>query len=113
MTAHNEERALDALIAITLRAGLNNEVTEAEIHEHMTNPQLNQEEMKAYEEWKKTALAKALGKLDGAKRKSVAVQQAEFAAMNRKNETEKHDAATEDELERLRKKLLGGEEEQK
>ncbi|MBU0679711.1 MAG: hypothetical protein KJ626_16535 [Verrucomicrobia bacterium] len=113
MTAHNEERALDALIAITLRAGLHNEITEAEIDEHMANPQLNQEELKAYDEWKKTSLARALGKLDGAKPKPSAVEQVEYAAMNRKNEAEKHDAATEEELERLRKKLLGGEEKQK
>lgn len=113
MTAHSEEKALDALIAITLRAGINSDVSEADIKKHMANPQMNAEELAAYEKWKATAAMRIAGKLSDSPVDVSFVKSPAFAAMNRKNEKEKHDPATEEELKRLRKQLLGEEEQPK
>ncbi|HBA85033.1 MAG TPA: hypothetical protein DCZ95_13145 [Verrucomicrobia bacterium] len=110
MTAHNEEQALDALIAITLRAGCFSEVNEAEINQHMTKPQLNEGESRAYESWHQAVINRVLGKSIVNIQEPTVVEEELFAAMNRKNKDDKHDEETEEELKRLRKKLLDDEQ---
>lgn len=114
MTPQKGELALDALIAITVRAGINQPVTDAEIEQHMSNPHLTPEETRAFDAWKETCVSRVLGKLSQAQpgEENSEVEHELYAAMNRKNETDRHDEKTEEELKRLRKELLGEEDEQ-
>lgn len=111
MKALRETMALDALVAMTLRGAMQGDVTTVEVEAHVKDPNLTQEQEEAFNQWKKQSLARILSGVSEPLAVATPVEDAEFAAMNRDNQDDKHDAKTEEELKRLRKELLGEEEE--
>lgn len=106
-SGEREDHALDALIAALVRHAEFAELNEDELQRMCTDTMPIPEEARQ-------ALANfgpdVARRLNHGVRNQVprhAVASAQYAAMHRNNSTGTHDAATEAELERLRKKLLG------
>lgn len=110
-----EDRALDALIAATIRHAELNDVSASDVEAFCARPTaLSAESRRAIAALGPNVVQKIVAGIRhdcsvpaSCLRETVAPPQ--YVAMNRKDPKEKPDAVTEAELTRLRKKLLGGE----